>query len=345
MRSSAQPVLPGAATIAGVGAAAWLAAHASAPAVRAWSPGGGRHVIVGRLSARILDPPDPAARPGTATVLLHGLMASGDMFGGAYDALADDGPVLVPDLLGFGRSMRTDLDGAGAFQLSAHLDALSSMIAAVLPDGMPVRIGGHSMGGVVAVHLASRLVASRRPVNQVVTWGAPLYRSRATGRQRVARLGGVARLFAFDSPLAEATCAAMCRFRRTAAVLAVAASPRLPTQIARRGVLHTWPSYQQAMDTIVLDPTWPNALQSLTEEGVAVRIAAGTDDPVVDPVTLARARQWPHVRVRMVDGATHELPLTHPRICRAQLRDVPTLRSDREPSDRESSPSTPMSER
>lgn len=177
----------------------------------------------------------------------------------------------MPDLLGFGRSMRTDLDGAGALGLSAHVTA-------------------------------------------------PLYRDRAAGRARIAGLGGTTRLFAFDTPIARAACAAMCRARRTAAVLAAAASPRLPVAIARRGVLHTWPSYRQAMDTVVLDLAWPSVLPALTKANVAVHLVAGSDDAVIDPAILASARRVAGVEVNIVDSAGHELPMTDPLACRATLR-------------------------
>ncbi|CAN5865883.1 alpha/beta fold hydrolase [soil metagenome] len=309
-----------AAAVAGTAGAAWLAAHATAPAVRAWSPGGGIHTRVGRLTVRVADrPPELPSR--VATVLLHGLMASGDTYGASYDALADDGPLLVPDLLGFGRSMDTSVAVAGAFDLHAHVAALGTTIAGLVPEGMPVRIGGHSMGGVLALHLAGQLIAQGRPVARVVTWGAPLYRDRAVGLDRIATLSAMSRLFARDTPLAEVVCAAMCRFRRTAAVLAVAMSPRLPVPIARRGVLHTWGSYRQAFDTIVLDATWPDALRTLGAADVATRLVGGTSDPVIDPATLASAAHLsPTVETQLLSDATHELPLTHARACRASLQ-------------------------
>lgn len=50
---------------------------------------------------------------GSPTLLLHGLLGSNRYWGGAFDRLADQGLLLVPDLLGFGASPRP-LSGYGA---------------------------------------------------------------------------------------------------------------------------------------------------------------------------------------------------------------------------------------
>lgn len=305
--------------LVGVAVAAWTARHVASPVVRAWRPGSGSHVRVGRLSLRVHGQTRQSA-PRMATLLLHGLMASGDAFGSAYDALADDGPLLVPDLVGFGRSMDPRTDDAGAFGLAAHLDALEIALDHLVAPGVPVRIGGHSMGGVVALHLAARLSAASRPVARVVTWGAPLYRDRLAGREHVTDLGAMARLLALDTPLSHRACAAMCRFRTSAALAAVAVSPRLPIPLARGGVLHTWASYRQAMETIVLDTGWTRPLRELGDAGVVTELIAGSDDQVVD----AMAREWADrlatsITIGEVANAAHDLPLTHPRSCAASL--------------------------
>ncbi len=62
-----------------------------------------------------------AGRGLPATVLLHGLFASGRYWGGAYDALAGEATLLVPDLAGFGRS----LDVADGLGPEAHADMVA----------------------------------------------------------------------------------------------------------------------------------------------------------------------------------------------------------------------------
>jgi len=53
-------------------------------------------------------------------VLLHGLVASGIYWGGAFDRLGEQHRLVVPDLLGFGRSPRP-ADGYGP---DDHIDAI-----------------------------------------------------------------------------------------------------------------------------------------------------------------------------------------------------------------------------
>lgn len=154
----------------------WFVRHRRAPAVRRWRPGGGRHERLGVLSART------AGGGAGAVVLLHGLVGSGDFFGADYDRLADKRRLLVPDLLGFGRSLDRQRRN---HSLAAHLSALDEMLVAAGLAHAPLAVGGHSMGGVLALHWA----ASRADqVHEVVTWGAPLYRGRAEARQRIAAM-------------------------------------------------------------------------------------------------------------------------------------------------------------
>lgn len=90
------------AAILGLAAGSWWWRHARSPMVQAWRPS----------VHRIQDHPPLAARTfgsGRDTILLlHGLGATGDYWGAAYDALGENHRVLIPDLLGFGRSLDED---------------------------------------------------------------------------------------------------------------------------------------------------------------------------------------------------------------------------------------------
>jgi pimeloyl-ACP methyl ester carboxylesterase len=106
---------------------------------------------------------------------IHGLGESGACFEevAAHPALAASA-ALIPDLPGYGASDRADLDLAGvADHLAAWLRARGSA---------PCVIVGHSMGGVIGVHLAERhpdVVAHLVDVDGNVSLGDCTYSGRA----------------------------------------------------------------------------------------------------------------------------------------------------------------------
>jgi pimeloyl-ACP methyl ester carboxylesterase len=288
----------------GLGATAWLVEHFGSRAVQAWRPATGDRRRLGALSVRV------AGSGPRSFLLLHGLAGSGDTFGAAYDRLAAHGQLVVPDLLGFGQSMD---GGRTAFGLAAHLDALDAMVEGLGVAAGPLAIGGHSMGGVLAL-----CWAARRPerVERVVVWGAPLYRSPAEAERYVRAMGIMGRFFALDTPLTQAACGWMCRHRRISGWIAVLVAPSLPVALAKQGVLHTWPSYRDAMNEIVLGADWAGALRGLDAAGVPVVLAAGRRDRApVRGLAEELARSHSHVRALEHPTAGHDLPLADPAWC------------------------------
>ncbi len=297
-----------AATVPAVGAALWAARHISAPTVRHWSRSPAPTATAGRLRVRQMGTGAPA------TVLLHGIVGCGDYFGVAYDALAHDRRLIVPDLLGFGDSYQAS--ATSGYGLDAHLDALDEMAAALRLSG-PLTVVGHSMGAVLALHWAAR---RRTEVERVVALSAPLYESTDEGLSRVRDMGRFEAAMALDTPLARATCGWMCRHRATASWVATALKPHLPVTVARRGVLHTWPAYLSAMQTIVLGSPWPAALSALIAARIPVLFASGARDPVPVPGRVdGLVAEHPTISSATHPTAAHDLPLTRPAWCRALI--------------------------
>lgn len=298
----------GAAAAAAAVPALWTLRHVRSPAVRSWTPSSLPGRRVGRLYARV------AGDGEHATVLLHGLVSTGEVFGSAYDRMAADGRLVVPDLLGFGRSLD---ETRSAFPVDEHLDALDDLADRAGLFSSRWRIGAHSMGSGLALRWAARH-ADR--VSRVVCWGAPLYESAAAARRDVSG-SLMARLFVLDTRWAARACAISCRHRAAAGCLTAVLEPSLPVPVARAVSLHTWPAYRDAMRDLVIETPWPRLLADLDGTGTSVDLVWGSGDRVGRPEharTLAEGLD--HATVTVVRGADHRLPLTHPAVCVDRLR-------------------------
>ncbi len=301
-------VLSAAGTAAVLGVTAWTARHLSSPAVRSWEP----PTLAGRRWGRLW------ARSGgdgaTAIILLHGLVSTGDIFGADFDRLADRHRVVVPDLLGFGRSLD---ETRTAFSAEAHLDALDQLAestGALSADR--VAVGAHSMGSSLALQWAAR---HPDRVARVVCWGAPIYPCPSAARARISG-STMARLFVLDTDWAQRACALSCRHRTAAGWLTVAAEPRLPIPVARAVPLHTWPAYRDAMRHLVIDTDWARLLACLDHDRIQLRLVWGEHDPVGDRQHTARLlHAHPDVEMTVIAGGDHQLPTARPASCLDQL--------------------------
>lgn len=293
----------GVATTIVVGAAGWGIRHALSPSVRRWRAGGGPSRRAGALQVRTFGSGEPVV------LLLHGMAAAGNSFGAAFDRLGDSAQVVVPDLLGFGGSMRRP----GPVSGEDHLDALDDMLAAMGLDDAPLVVVGHSMGGPLALRFAAR--HSGR-VRAVITLCAALYRDAVEADARIALMGPFEAVLAGDGPLPYRLCAWVCRHRTIAGWVAMAIRPDLPVAVARSGVSHTWDSYSGALDGLLRAPDWEPALRRLAASDVPVVLVEGDADPVpVSGRAAALADATTGVRHLNLAGATHLLPLTEGEWC------------------------------
>ena len=289
-------------------AALWALLHARSAAVTKWT--------APTLPARRIGPLHVRAGGGGTrpVVLLHGLISTGDVFGATYDRLATTGPIVVPDLLGFGRSIDHT---RSTFAVDDHLDALDEVAEGTgLFSSTGWTIGAHSMGSALALLWAVR---HRDRVARVVCWGAPVHRSPEAARARIAG-STMARLFALDTDIAERACAISCRHRTAAGWMSAVAEPRLPVPVARAASLHTWPAYRDALRHLVIDPDWNELVTTCDQAGIEIRLVWGDGDRVGDREYAAEIVSRADVAVvGSVGGADHRLPMTHSEICLDQL--------------------------
>ena len=286
---------------------AWMVRHNRSAAVAAWArPGlGSNDCGNGRLYARTAGDGDQAV------VLLHGLVSTGDVFGADFDRLASTRRLVVPDLLGFGRSID---ETRATFSAQTHLDALDELADRTGLFERRWTLGAHSMGSALALRWAAR---HPERVDRVVRWGAPIYPSPAAARARISG-SAMTRLFVLDTEWAKRACALSCRHRTIAGWLTAAAEPRLPVHVARSVTQHTWPAYRDALRELIIDIDWRRLLHRLDTNGTRVELVWGSNDKVGDP-DHARTMAGSRSVVMIVAGADHHLPMTHSELCRAQL--------------------------
>jgi pimeloyl-ACP methyl ester carboxylesterase len=297
-----------AASLAAAVAAGWFIRHATAPAVRRWQPGTGEYRRAGSLTVRI------TGSGPSVVVLLHGLPASGDTFGASYDELATTNLVVVPDLLGFGRSQdpsRSD------FSLQAHLDALDAMLSDLGLDRRPLVVSGHSMGGVLALHWAARRASQ---VQAVVMLSAPLFTSAEEARRRLNEMMPGLAWIGMPGAFSRVVCTQLCTRRpRLATWLYVLTAPHIPVALSRQMSRHTWQSYLPAMQEIVLaSDRWRSSFRALAAAGVPITYGSGSRD-VLAPPEEAQRRAGTQLVVRRHPTADHLLPLHDPGWCAGLL--------------------------
>jgi pimeloyl-ACP methyl ester carboxylesterase len=268
-----------------------------------WTPGGGTEHLGPPLAHRSLGAGPPRV------LLLHGLAGSGRYWGGAYDALAADGALVVPDLAGFGRSV----DAPGPYDLAGHADAVAELLRS-RQVGAPVVVGAHSFGTNVAVALAAR-----HPdlVRAIVAFGPPWYPDPEVARARLHRMGPMARIFALDARWSHRVCEWVCRHRELAARLAVVARGDLPAPVAADGVRHTWASYEQTLRSILSAAV----AAYLHSASVPITVLAGDSDGLVDRRYLQALAAAGTIRLETWRG-NHDLPLARGQECAGVLATV-----------------------
>lgn len=248
----------------------------------------------------------PAGAP--EVVLLHGLAASRAVWRELVAELEGEGVRgLAPDLLGFGASRRIGT----RFDLPAHVDAVAGL--ACEHGEAPLVVVAHSYGCAVAVALARS-----RPecVRALVLISPPVFRDADLARERLGRRGWLARQILRGSPAASFTCGAMCLARPAAGALAARVAREVPEEVARDSVQHSWPSYRQAVMTLLEDNPLPDAVDHPTHPTVLVLGDADSHTPAQDVLEHPHAR----VEVTLLKG-DHLLPLSQAAAVARLVRD------------------------
>jgi pimeloyl-ACP methyl ester carboxylesterase len=222
-------------------------------------------------------------------VLLHGLSATGEVWGGLRGLLGGRwrGRWLIPDLRGHGRSSH-----AAAYSFGQH----AADVAALLRPGERVVVVGHSMGGVVGLALASGWfgveVAGVVGLGIKVSWtDAELARAAEGARRPV-------RWFERRDEAAE-------RFLRVAGLEGLAAPD---SDLVASGLAAGDQGWRLAADPATAGVGAPDMTGLLAAARAPVRLARGESDGLV---TLAELRRLDRDAVELT-GLGHNAHVESP---------------------------------
>lgn len=284
----------------------WLTArHAEAAAGLAPALGvGGGGVLRPQLDPRTtvlahetFGDPEAAAEP---LVFLHGLGATSSTWVPTAQRVADAGvPSLVPDLLGFGSSMRMGT----TFDLDAQADAVLRLL-----DRREVRrahLVAHSWGSVVAAAVVQR--APERVARMTLVAPA-VFADVAGAKARFSQRSWLAKATLAGSPLGGFACGAMCLARPLIARVATRLEPDVPPQVARDGVQHSFAAYSDGLTSMWDGNPLTDVLRSPT---CPVTVLLAEQDSTVLPRDVLDLPPSPEVRVVRTEG-DHGIAYTQP---------------------------------
>lgn len=240
--------------------------------------------------------------PGSPIVLLHGLGASAAFWRPVVGQLQGR-PCLVPDLLGFARSIRLGTH--------FHLDDQAAAVLRLIDrhGGGPVVLVAHSYGAAVAVE-----VALERPdlVARMVLVSPAAFADAAQARERLGGPAWLTRRALEESAVADVACGLMCLLRRPVTRLAPRLARRsgreLPDEVVRDAVTYVWPAFRDGLSSLLADRSLSRWLAA---PPIPTTVVVAEQDRTVPADTLT-ALLGPDVETVVLPGS-HALPLERPQ--------------------------------
>lgn len=235
-------------------------------------------------------------------LLLHGLGASSTTWMPTARQLAGTGlPVLVPDLLGFGSSMRIGTQFGLEHQVAALLRLLDEH------DVGQAHVVGHSWGCAVAAALAQR--APER-VARLTLVAPAVFADPTAARARLSARSFLTRSAVQQTRAGVLLCDLMCLLRPVLTRLAPWVEPDVPPEVARAGVQHTYTAYREALAGLFESNPLPALLADPPRPVTLVLAEDDTTVPVDDVLALPRDAAVQVVRVPGGHGIAYEAPAT-----------------------------------
>jgi pimeloyl-ACP methyl ester carboxylesterase len=237
-------------------------------------------------------------------LLLHGFLSSGNAWGPLRRELSDI-ETIAPDMLGYGASPHDGQD----YTLAAVLEALEPIVN----SERPTHVIGHSMGGIVALALASE----GGEIEGVGAIGLPVFRDREDGTRFLESRGVIYRNFLRGDRVAHYACRGLHRTSKAWLPLAPLILPRQPREVLRSTFDHCQESHGGSLDRVV----FAGLVQELAPRvDVPVFALHGSRDrtaPLDRARELAACQNWDF---RIARNVGHQLPVERPRLAARWIR-------------------------
>jgi pimeloyl-ACP methyl ester carboxylesterase len=246
----------------------------------------------------------PRGEADAPLLFLHGLGATSSTWTPVARQLGEAGDAcLVPDLLGFGSSMRLGT----RFGLDEQADAVLRLLDHHGARG--AHLVGHSWGCAVAAAVTRR--ASDR-VERLTLVAPAVFADVPAARSRFEQRSWLARATLRGQPGGGFICGLMCLTRPLLGRLAPRIAPDVPPEVARGGVQHSFAAYSDALHSLWKDNP---AVDVLRCPPCPVTVVLADDDQTVLASDILELPPSPDVQIVRTPG-DHAIAHAQPdRIC------------------------------
>jgi len=238
-------------------------------------------------------------------ILLHGLGSNGAVFAPLLRRLAWPGRIIVPDLRGHGRSPH-----ATHYSLAHHAADIVDLLE---PDAL-VHVAGHSMGGAIALVLASGFCGIT--VNRVTAFGVKLNWSADDLARSRALAEAPVRWFDTREAAAE-------RFVRIAGL---SGQVEFSDPVVAAGLVEHNGRFRLAFDNATARVVGPTVVDMIAATPVPLRLFCGSNDPMV---SIEELREH-DPQAFAIDGCGHNPHVEAPEKVAAIVQELHLARSRRD---------------
>lgn len=234
-----------------------------------------------------------------SVLLLHGLLGSWRFWEELTQDLQESRYLIVPDLLGFGRSPKP----RSSYTVTDHIRALELDVLPRIAGRFD--IVGHSLGAHLAIVLAAR---HPQRVATVTCFALPYFKS-SLHATTVLSSTPHGRFVLRRPLLARLMCWCVCRNRWLCApLLGCCCRGDIPMHVFNDTMLHTYESFRLTLLNVVIGHRLDDDLNLLAVNRIPVRLLHASNDTTV-PLDCVQdvPRSFANVTLEVVGGAFHTL--------------------------------------